>query len=179
MIMSLTSRFRWYSLFVATVAVIAPAIASAADTTPPLEYSIEDQFGATHTEDECRGKVAVYLGGDRKGSTMIPDWGPRLHRELARELDDGSVCSVGFAHLKGAPFFVKKKIVDGFPKDPDAWTLLDWKGHFLRTWGGEKGAANYYVFDRRGSLVMQRSLREFDQTLFDEIIDAVRAALES
>jgi len=178
MIMSLTSRFRWVSALVATVVVVSPTLASATDASRPLEYTLEDQFGTTHTEEECRGKVAVYLGGDREGSKMIPDWGSRFRRALARELEEGSVCSVGFAHLKGAPFFVKKRIIASFPRDPEAWTLMDWKGHFLKTWGGEKNAANYYVFNRQGLLVVQRSLREFDQALLDEIVGAVRATLE-
>jgi len=175
---SLSARFCWTSALFIVAAIVSPTNARAADETPVLEYSIDDQFGTTHTEEECRGTVAIFLGGDRKGSAMIPEWGPLLHQALAVELEEGTVCSVGLAHLDGAPFFVKKKIVAGFPKDPDAWTLLDWKGHFLKTWGGEKRAANIYIFDRRGALVMQKSLHEFDDPVFEEIVGVVRSALD-
>jgi hypothetical protein len=157
---------------------VAPgADLGAADPTPRLSYAIEDQFGETHTEAECRGAVALVLGGGRKGVEFVDHWGPALHRELARELDEGLVCSVGFAHLKGAPFFVKKKIVDSFPKDPGAWTLLDWKGHFARTWGAEKDAANLYLFDSGGRLVLHESLREIDSETLHRIVESARAAV--
>ena len=175
---SLTARFCWTSALFIVAATVSPTDAQAADETPILEYSIEDQFGMTHTEEECRGAVAIFLGGDRTGSVMIPEWSPPLRSALASELEEKTVCSIGLAHLKGAPFFVKKKIVAGFPKEPDAWTLLDWKGHFLNTWGGEKSAANIYVFDKRGALVMQKSLQEFDSPVLDEIVGVVRSALE-
>lgn len=164
-------------LFIVASTVL-PTHARAADETPVLEYSIKDQFGTTHTEEECSGAVTIVLGGDRKGSEMIPEWAPPLRRALLHELEEGTVCSIGLAHLKGVPFFVKKRIVAGFPKTPDAWTLLDWKGHFLKTWGGEKQAANIYVFDRRGALLMQKSLHDFDSPVLDEIVGTVRSALD-
>ena len=170
--------------FVCTLAVFilavtaAPSHTQAADRTPALDYSLEDQFGATHTEEECRGAVAIYLGGDRKGSAMVPEWDPPLRRAFSPELKEGTVCAVGLAHLKGAPFFVKKKIIAGFPKDPEEWTLLDWKGHFMKTWGGEKDAVNIYVFDKRGTFLMQQSLHEFDRAVFDEIVGVIRSALD-
>jgi hypothetical protein len=114
--------------------------------------------------------VTILLGGGRNGVVFIEDWGPSLHRAFARQLDDGSICSIGFAHLKGAPFFVRKKIIESFPRDPEAWTLLDWKGHIARSWGAEKGVANLYLFDRDGRFVLREGLREFDRTHFDRIV---------
>jgi hypothetical protein len=160
------------------VALLASTGALADDEPPLLSYSIEDQFGRTHTEAACDGAVRVVLGGDRKGSEYVGEWGPRLHRSLGREIDQGLVCSIGFAHLKGAPFFVRRKIIDSFPRNPEAWTLLDWKGHFVRTWGGQKKAANLFVFDRDGRLAMQIALTEYDQAIFDRVVAAVRAELE-
>lgn len=146
----------------------------AAEGPPKLDYALDDQFGTTHADEDCGEAVVVLLGGDRKGSAYIDEWGPEMHRALEHELDEGTVCSVGFAHLKGAPFFVKKKIVASFPKEPDAWILLDWKGAISKKWGAEKDAANFYVFDRGGGLVFRVSLQDFDQTTFDEIVRVVR-----
>lgn len=160
-------------LFVSLIA----AVVWAAQATPKLDFALEDQFGATHTDEDCGGAVVVLLGGDRKGSAYIDDWGSALHRALASELDKGTVCSVGFAHLKGAPFFVKKKIVKSFPNNPEAWTLLDWKGEIAKKWGAEKDAANLYVFDRGGGLVFQISLRDFEQVQFDHIVEAIQTAM--
>ncbi len=163
-------------------AVLLAALAAtglhAAEVPPRLEFSLADQFGETHTDEDCSGAVVVLLGGDRKGSAFIADWGPVLHQAYTREFEAGSVCSVGFAHLKGAPFFVKKKIVASFSKEPDEWTLLDWKGEIAKNWGAEKDAANLYVFDRGGDLVYSVSLRAFDQAVFDNIIDSVEKAVE-
>jgi hypothetical protein len=156
------------------IAVLAAAAARADDGPPPLRYAIEDQFGVTHTEAECRGAVTVLLGGDRKGSEYIDDWSSALQRAMRAELEKGSVCTVGFAHLKGAPFFVRKKIVDSFPKDEGAWTLLDWKGHMVKTWGGEKKAANLYIFDGNGRFVVHEALRGFDKGQFDGIERTIR-----
>lgn len=162
------------------VLVVAGAVSAswARGPLPPLDYAIKDQFGTLHTDEDCGTAVVMLLGGGRKGITFIEEWGPPLHDALAIELDAGTVCSVGFAHLKGVPFFVKKKVVDSFPKDFDSWTLLDWKGHIARTWGAEKDAANFYLFDRSGNLVRRDGLRSFDRDLLDEIVEAARSALE-
>ena len=158
------------------VAVVTAGL-RAADETPGLDYALSDQFGTTHTDEECGGAVVVLLGGDRKGSKYIAEWGPVLQQTYDREFAEGAVCSVGFAHLKGAPFFVKKKIVASFSKDPEAWTLLDWKGVISKNWGAEKDAANLYVFDRRGELVYSVSLRAFDQAVVESIIGVVEKAV--
>ncbi len=158
--------------------VFAVAVAGlASEEPPPLDFSLEDQFGNTHRDEDCGGAVTILLGGDRKGSAYIDEWGPELHRILAGPLDQGTVCSVGFANLKGAPFFVKKKIIKSFPTDPEAWTILDWKGEIARRWGFEKGAANFYLFDRGGRLVFHDSLRDFEQERFDRIVEAVKTTV--
>ena len=164
------------ALLIASAALSGTLIA---DTTARLSYSLEDQFGVTHTQSECGPVVTLLLGGDRKGVEFVGDWGRALHRAFARELSSGSVCSVGYAHLKGAPFFVRKKIVASFPKDPDAPTLLDWKGYIRKSWGGENDAANLYVFDREGRLALQLPLRAFDTEQFDRIVDAIASLLEN
>jgi hypothetical protein len=158
------------------VLIVAAAAAGAwaADGAARLDYALADQFGTTHTDEDCGGAVVVLLGGDRKGSAYIDEWSTALRRAYSRELEEGKVCSVGFAHLKGAPFFVKKKIVASFSRAPEDWTLLDWKGEIAGTWGGEKDAANLYVFDRGGGLVHRVSLRDFDRTTFAEIVRVVR-----
>jgi hypothetical protein len=154
--------------------LVAAAGRCAAEGAPELDYALDDQFATTHTEEDCGEAVVILLGGDRKGSTYIDEWGPSLHRALETELETRTVCSVGFAHLKGAPFFVKKKIVASFPKDPDSWILLDWKGVISKNWGAEKNAANLYVFDQGGELVNHVSLREFDQEVLDLILNVVQ-----
>lgn len=165
---------KWTRSFAWLVVTVVATSLWAADRVPELDFALEDQFGTTHTDEDCGEAVVVLLGGDRKGSTFIPDWGSALHRAYIREFGEGKVCSVGFAHLKGAPFFVKKKIVASFPDDPEAWTLLDWKGQIAKNWGAEKDAANLYVFDQEGGLVYQVGLREFDQTTLERIVEVVK-----
>lgn len=162
---------------VVVAVMVAAAPLWAGDAAPVLNYSLEDQFGTTHTHEDCGDAVVVLLGGDRKGSSYIDQWGPALYRALEQGLNDQTVCSVGFAHLKGAPFFVKKKIVASFPEDPDAWTLLDWKGEISKKWGAEKDSANLYVFDRDGDLVHHVSLRDFDEAVLESIVDVVEKAV--
>ena len=159
-------------------AVLTVSVSLAADSPPKLNFTLEDQFGTLHTDEDCGAAVVLMLGGGRKGVTYIDEWGPRLHDALGSELDAGTVCSVGFAHLKGAPFFVKKKIIASFPKDPEAWTLLDWKGHIAKSWGAEKDAANLYLFDRGGRLVLHEALHDFDKKLLDRIIRATQSTVE-
>ncbi len=161
----------------ATIVLIIIAVgAQAADEPPRLNFALEDQFGETHTDQDCGGVVTILLGGGRKGVKYIDEWGPRMHRVFSGEFDDGKICSIGFAHLKGAPFFVHKKIIAGFPEDPTSWTLLDWKGHIAKSWGAEKNIANIYVFDRDGRLVFKAGLRDFDQAQLDRIIEATKEA---
>ena len=161
----------------ALVAVIAVSVGWSADQAPPLSYELEDQFGETHTAAECDGSVVLLLGGGRKGIAYVDSWTSELRRTLTTEFGAGSVCSVGFAHLKGAPFFVKKKIVNSFSKDPEEWVLLDWKGSFARKWGAEKDTANCYIFDREGQLVLHEALRDVDQEALSRIVAAVRTAM--
>lgn len=156
------------------VACVIGTTVWASETISVLDFALEDQFGTTHTDEDCGEAVTVLLGGDRKGSAYIDDWGPALHRALATELDEGTVCSVGFANLKGVPFFVRKKIIRSFPADPESWTILDWKGEIARKWGFEKNAANLYVFDREGRIVFHIGLRGFDQVQFDQSVEAVK-----
>ncbi len=165
-----------------TVLVIAVAltvsVSLAAESPPKLDFALEDQFGTLHTEEDCGAAVVLMLGGGRKGVTYIDVWGSPLHDALKRELEDGTVCSVGFAHLKGVPFFIKKKVVDGFPKNPEAWTLLDWKGHIAKSWGAEKNAANLYLFDRGGRLILHEVLHEYDEELLVRIIRTTQSTVE-
>jgi hypothetical protein len=154
--------------------LMAATVLTAATPAPLLDFAIEDQFGRVHTDEDCGGAVTLLLGGGRRGVEYVDSWGPALHAALADELADGRVCSVGFAHLKGAPFFVKKKIIASFPDDPDHWTLMDWKGVIARNWGAEKEAANLYLFDRRGRLVLRRALRGFDRATLEELVSEVR-----
>lgn len=160
------------------IAAVAAIGVWAGEGTPKLDYALEDQFGTSHTDEDCGEAVVILLGGDRKGSAYIDEWGPAMHRVLKQELDEGTACSVGFAHLKGAPFFVKKKIISSFPREPDAWILLDWKGEISKKWGSEKDAANLYIFDRGGEIVYFVSLREFDQAAFESIVDVVEKTVD-
>lgn len=168
---------RTAGITLAVFAILSVPASWAEEPSPKLDFAIEDQFGTLHTDEDCGQTVVLLLGGGRKGSTYIGGWGPPLHDQLAPELDAGAVCSVGFAHLKGAPFFVKKKIVAGFSKDPDAWTLLDWKGRIYGAWGGEKDAANLYLFDRNGRLVLHQALHEFDEEQLDRIVKITRSVV--
>jgi hypothetical protein len=161
-------------LVLAAASVVPVAVA---EQPPKLDYAIEDQFGDLHTDEDCGRTVTILLGGGRKGITYIDQWGPRLHEELSSELASGEVCSVGFAHLKGVPFFVKKKVVSSFPRDPEAWTMLDWKGEIARTWGAEKDAANLYVFDDDGELVLHEGLLDYDPERMTGIVRTIRSLL--
>lgn len=159
-------------------AVLTVSVSLAAETPPTLDFAIEDQFGTLHTDEDCGAAVVLLLGGGRKGVTYIDVWGPPLHDALEEELDAGTVCSVGFAHLKGVPFFIKKKVVDSFPKNPEAWTLLDWKGHIAKSWGAEKDAANLYLFDREGRLILHEALHEYDEEVLGRIIRSTQSTVE-
>jgi hypothetical protein len=157
---------------------MAAGVLIATTPAPLLDFAIEDQFGTIHTDEDCGDAVTLLLGGGRLGVEYVDSWGPALHAALADELADGRVCSVGFANLKGAPFFVRKKIIASFPDDPEHWTLMDWKGVIARNWGAEKDAANLYLFDRRRRLVLWRALRGFDRGTLEALVSEVRRVAE-
>ena len=159
-------------------AILTVWVSLTAESPPKLDFAIEDQFGTLHTDEDCGAAVVLLLGGGRKGVTYIDVWGSPLHDALEEELDAGTVCSVGFAHLKGVPFFIKKKVVDSFPKNPEAWTLLDWKGHIAKSWGAEKDAANLYLFDRKGRLILHEALHEYDEEVLERIIRTTQSTVE-
>ena len=160
--------------FVLLLLFVSPA--GFAQVTLLQEFEISDQFDVLHTDAEFREVVTVFLGADRKGTAYTEEWWTALGPALGDLVADGELQIVQFAHLRGVPFFVRGKVKKAFPDDPSAWVLLDWKGHFSRTYGFQKDSLNVLVFDAKGDLVLRRAVHDLDQSILEDMVLSIRAA---
>ena len=160
-----------------TALVLCVARTGFPQATQLQEFEIPDQFDVVHTDQEFEETVTVFLGADRKGTAYTQEWWEALGPAISDLTSEGRVQLVQFAHLRGVPFFVRGKVRNAFPTDdPSGWILLDWKGHFSKTYGFEEDSLNVLVFDDRGRLVLRRAVREIEEADLEDIVVTIRGA---
>ena len=141
-----------------------------------IDFSLKDQFNRVHTADDYKG-VVVLVGSGRKGSQFNGTWSKAIWDGLDGHPYRDRVRIVGFADLRGVPFFIKGTVRKKFPKDKKAWVLLDWKGLFSKTYGYEPDNSNISVFGLDRRLVFQTWGRELEEAKVDSIVKAIRKQL--
>lgn len=157
----------------------APSLAEETDNAPAdtlVAFSLPDQFDATHTDQELRGRVTLVMWADRKGNDHRSRWTRVLARELDDEITTGQVRLLLVAHLDGVPGFIKGRVMKRFKRE-DEPALLDWEGLFAATYVPEPDHLNLLVFDADGRLVHEAAAARLDQDLLDEVLAAVAAAI--
>ena len=115
----------------------------------------------------------MLVWADRKASEWSPQWGTTLAEALRGQIGAGDVQVRGWAHTRGAPFFVKGRIRKNFPQDPVRWAFVDWSGDFAKHYKTTEGHVNVFVFDREGCLVAREVGQELDA---DAVARLARAA---
>jgi hypothetical protein len=133
------------------VCLVSPT-AIAADSTL-IDFEIKDQFEKIHRDDDFRGRVVVVFAYDRKGNDYQDQWFSAMRDSLAVTHDTSVVGFVRLANVRGVPFFLKSMIKGKFPREPERWTLLDWKGRFDKAYEFAADMCTILVFDQRGTLV--------------------------
>ncbi|ACB75153.1 hypothetical protein [Opitutus terrae] len=150
----------------------APAATTAA---PLLAFSLKDQFDREHTDANSVGQVTLLTVADRKGSTFIGNWSKAIGEELEHTAHP-PVRWVGVATLSGVPSFMRGMVKKMFGSDAKHWTLMDWKGHFAKTYALPSERACILVFAPDRRLVFQTSGQKVDPAAVSAIVAAIVAA---
>ena len=157
--------------------VLSGPTQAAPGETRLFTFEVEDQFENDHTHRELLGTISVLVWADRKASEWSGDWGEMLSEALQGQIAAGDVQVRGWAHTRGAPFFIKGRIRKNFPKDPEHWSFLDWGGDFESEYETEEDHVNVFVFDREGCLVARESGQEIDPQVLARIVRAAQDVL--
>ncbi|MFH2037648.1 MAG: hypothetical protein ABIJ45_14705 [Candidatus Zixiibacteriota bacterium] len=142
-----------------------------------VSFEIEDQFKNDHTDKEFRGKVAIFLTGDRKGIDFCDPWIKVISDSVAESIGKGIVVVQKMANVKGVPFFIKGAVRKKF-KEESGIVLLDWKGVFLKAYDFEKDKANILLFSSESKLEFQKWVAEFNYNEFKQIIEQIRILIK-
>lgn len=120
-----------------------------------IDFKIKDQFGRTYTADSWPDSIIVIIGSDRKGSEFSGTWSGAIKDSLKNEPGFDRVKFVGLSDLRGVPFFLKGYVRGKFPKEPDNWVLMDWKGRFPEAYQFKEDHCNILIFDAHRQLIHQ------------------------
>lgn len=161
------SALRSVWLVVATLAAVSPVVAQRPDL---VDFTLEDQFGRTWTDEDFEGRATVLLVGDRGGATWNEAWGRALNERLGGAHAAAGVALVAVAHVPGVPFFIKGMVRGMLSDDPDRWVLLDWEGLFDAHYPLVPDHANLLVFAPDGTFLRHMVVQEVVPELLDDLV---------
>src|SRR6476469_5245937 len=104
-----------------------------------IPFKLDDQFGRTHTEAECAGRVTVLFGSDRGGSRYTTQWLTGVRDAMQGAVNADQVRTFGVANVRGVPPFLRRVVTAVLPKAKEAEVLLDWEGRFATAYGFGEG----------------------------------------
>ncbi len=139
-----------------------------------ISFEMKDQFGKEYSDAEYAGKITILIASDKDGSQYNRLWAKAIWEPLREKPGYDQLISLPVAHLKGVPFFLKGFIRGKFPKDPENWVLMDWKGSFGKAYGFTPEACNIMIFDPSGEMIYRAWGKEIDERKLGQIHDALR-----
>lgn len=149
-----------------------------AQETTLTSFKMKDQFNREYTENYFIGSIIVLIRSDKDGSKYNGLWSRAIRDSLKDEEGFDQIKFVAVADLRGVPFFLKGLVKGKFPKEKEKWALMDWKGHFAKTYQFEKKASNIVILDRNGALVHKTFGRELDQEKLQVILEKLRTYMK-
>lgn len=158
----------------ASMVVLATALAETAPRDRLIDFHMEDQFQQSHTGAEFAGQMVLMLWADRKGHQFVTPWVVAFREAMAPQVALGKVNVRGIGHVKGAPFFIKGRIRRRLSRDPNGWVLLDTEGAFRAAYQLPEDQVSLLLFDREHKLVWCQSVTELDSA----VVDSVRLRVE-
>jgi hypothetical protein len=144
-----------------------------------IPFKLDDQFGRTHTEAECAGRVTVVLGTDRAGSRFTAQWLSGVRDAMRGAANAEQVRTFGVANVRGVPPFLRRVVTAVLPKSKDAAVLLDWDGRFASAYAFGAGCCTVLVADPSGRVVLRTEGREARPEQVAEVASTLRALLDS
>ncbi|MEL6822692.1 MAG: hypothetical protein AAFP70_13095 [Calditrichota bacterium] len=142
-----------------------------------ISFELKDQFDTTYTHQDFDDQVLIAVLSDKKGSDYNERWSLAILDSLGEDSDEVRFLPV--ADMRKVPFFVRGLVKKFFPKDPEVWILLDWKGQFAKTYEQVEKSCNIILFDRNSEVVYQTAVTEIDETELSTIVDHLRLLTKS
>jgi hypothetical protein len=143
-----------------------------------IPFKLDDQFGRTHTEAECAGRVTIVLGTDRGGSRYTAQWLAGVRDAMRGAANAEQVRTFGVASVRGVPPFLRRVVTAVLPKSKDAEVLLDWDGRFATAYDFGEGRCTVLVADPSGRVVLRTEGREARPEQVAAVASALRALLD-
>jgi predicted transcriptional regulator len=166
------------SILVLTTLGLVVGSPSHAEERELLDFELKDQFENPHRRSDVAGNIVLLIGSDRGGSQFNGAWGKAIHDSLSDHPRYDQISHLGYADLRGVPFFVKGVVRGKFPQDPDQWVLMDWNGTIAKAYDFAPKSANVLVFAPDGALVHHASGREPDEEIVRDVVTALRETLD-
>jgi hypothetical protein len=142
-----------------------------------IPFKLDDQFGRSHTEAECAGRVTVVLGSDRSGSRYTAQWLAGVRDAMHDAPGADRVRTFGVANVRGVPTFLRPVVARALPKAKDAEVLLDWDGRFATAYDFGEGCCTVLVADPYGNVVLRTQGKEARPEQVAEVASTLRALL--
>jgi len=135
------------------------------------DFSLKDQYGKTYYIKFPREKVTILAFGDRDGSEQLESWIRPLYEKYKDAID-----IYGIAELSSVPAIARGLVRSIIKAKSPYPVMLDWEGTVSRSYKYEKGKANIYVIDKKGSVTAKKiglaNQKELE-SLFKEIDKAL------
>ena len=139
-----------------------------------INFELQDQFEKIYTNNDYRGSIFIVIGSNSSGRKYNPIWSAAIHNELKDEPVFEKIKMNGIANLSAVPFFLKGFIRNKFPKDPEKWILMDWKGKFSKAYHMKPGVSNILIFNVGGQLVFQTTATDLDAELLAVLVEKIK-----
>jgi peroxiredoxin len=114
------------------------------------EFELKDQYDKTFTLNFPKNKATILVFGDREGAKQIESWVRPLVEKYADKID-----IQGVAELSAVPSLARSVVRRIMKNQVKYSVMLDWSGAVSKSYGYQKGKANLFVIDKRGSIVAE------------------------
>lgn len=155
---------------------LAPTPAAALDSTL-IDFAIKDQFDEIHRNGDYHGRLLIVFAYDRKGNDYQDLWFSALRDSLPAPDDSSGISCVRLANVRGVPFFLKSMLKGKFPKEPDQWVLLDWKGRFDKAYEFADDRCTILIFNQQGRLIRRTAVTELTADTLASLLADIRSLL--
>lgn len=139
-----------------------------------VDFEIKDQFKNVHRRSDIQGKIVLLIGSDKDGSQFNQAWGRSIHDTLSDHPQYARISFLAHADLRGVPFFLKSYVRGKFPRNPDQYVLMDWKGAIAKAYNFAPKSSNVLVFAPNGALVHHASGRQPNDETLNGVLTALR-----
>lgn len=119
----------------------------------PVTWSIQDQFGRTHTPKELKGRVVLLVAGDRDAANTSSSWVRATLTALGRGVDTSRVTIIRVADMRQVPSLPSPFAKAQLPSLGSAPVLLDFQGVLARRYGFLPGGSNQLVIGADGTVL--------------------------